>query len=43
MKYQGQIINKQGKVMYRLDELTNREIEDILCQHKDYEIEYVEA
>ena len=41
--YQGLIINEQGRVMYRLDELTSREIEDILCQHKDYKIEYVEA
>lgn len=41
--YQGLIINANGRVMYRLDELTNREIEDILCQHKDYKIEYVEV
>ena len=41
--YQGLIINSNGRVMYRLDELTSREIEDIQCQHKDYTIAYVEA
>nr|DAF79747.1 MAG TPA: putative Thioredoxin-like protein [Caudoviricetes sp.] len=41
--YRGLIINADGRVMYRLDELTSREIEDILCQHKDYKIEYEEA
>ena len=30
--YRGLIINANGRVMYTLDELTSREIEDILCQ-----------
>lgn len=41
--YIGLIFNEQGRLMYRLDELTSREIEDILCRHKDYKIEYEEA
>ena len=41
--YIGLIFNEEGRLMYRLDELTSREIEDILCQHKDYKIEYKEA